>query len=418
MQPIQSPQHSAHLEDGKLLSRLVHSIGLSTFLADCWDRRSVFLGQAAVAAGLVPMDPPAFKRAACRAEPGSIAASYRHKGGLAETVISPDELDFFFDGGMTINLRQAHLCDAYLARLTTALKAETGHAGDVEAFVFWSPRGTGLDWHFDTGGSFVVQMSGSKRWRFGKTPEIQSPPSPVLAVDAPDYHLFHEWAEIHPPEASKTAEVILNPGDVLYLPGGTWHTASATSESGSLAVTLGFSPEPLYRIVAARIETILQAKTHWRRTPTKAQPGDIEPRFRDELHEAVEAAAAAIDREVTVPVHSPNVNTVESPETFITQDTTLAPTDILRCVPGRDDLGKQCLVVSAGYAAINMTIDAMPFVDALLTAPREFPAGEATSWGERSREWNDVQPILEVLIRRGILQVVPRSHEVSRLSEG
>jgi len=52
------------------------------------------------------------------------------------------------------------------------------------------------------------------------------------------------WVTVTPPDEASLSEVILNPGDILQLPKGTWHRAQASG--GSLGLTLAMeSASPL-----------------------------------------------------------------------------------------------------------------------------------------------------------------------------
>lgn len=110
------------------------------------------------------------------------------------------------------NLRQ--LCDdlAYVVGVLVQANAY----GSLQAL-----PGFGLHW--DDHDALVVQLSGAKTWMF-------SPPT----RDAP---LRGEEDLVPPPKSPLEHRVRLEPGDILFLPRGWWHEATATAET-SLHVTL------------------------------------------------------------------------------------------------------------------------------------------------------------------------------------
>ena len=96
---------------------------------------------------------------------------------------------------------------------------------------YYSPDGQGFGTHFDPQSVWVMQIEGRKRWHYstdrampfpndGKTAmELRPKGSPLLA------------------SAESMASVELQPGDVLYLPPGTWHRAEANGHSLALSVS-------------------------------------------------------------------------------------------------------------------------------------------------------------------------------------
>ncbi|HKT78662.1 MAG TPA: cupin domain-containing protein [Vicinamibacterales bacterium] len=96
----------------------------------------------------------------------------------------------------------------------------------VHTNVYCSPAGTqGFQCHFDLHEVFVLQVSGEKHWRMFR-PTTDAPLEGWRAEDSP-----HTSQEPY-------LDVVLRPGDVLYVPRGHWHYAVAT-ELTSLHVTVG-----------------------------------------------------------------------------------------------------------------------------------------------------------------------------------
>ena len=84
----------------------------------------------------------------------------------------------------------------------------------------------GLAPHYDDVELFVCHTEGRKLWR------IYEPASRFRLPSRPSGDLTP--AELGPP----VLEVVLAPGDVLYLPRGTIHAAEAVGEEGSCHVTI------------------------------------------------------------------------------------------------------------------------------------------------------------------------------------
>lgn len=87
------------------------------------------------------------------------------------------------------------------------------------------PGGQGFRAHYDTHDVLVLQVDGSKRWRFYDTPVIRPLESQRFDPDRVEV-------------GAQTRSFVLNPGDMAYVPRGLTHDAVATDET-SLHVTTG-----------------------------------------------------------------------------------------------------------------------------------------------------------------------------------
>lgn len=93
----------------------------------------------------------------------------------------------------------------------------------VNAYASWTPV-EGFGTHWDDHDVIVVQLHGAKRWRlFGPT---RCAP---LAVDT----------ETPQPPPEEPVDLVLRPGDLLYLPRGWWHAVTADQHTNSLHLTCG-----------------------------------------------------------------------------------------------------------------------------------------------------------------------------------
>jgi hypothetical protein len=148
--------------------------------------------------------------------------------GIADQV-SDDKLLGHFAAGATIVLQGLHRTWSPLIDFTQQLAEELGHPVQANAYV--TPRQSrGFDDHYDVHDVFVVQTSGEKQWR------LRPPVRPAPLRDDPwtDHRSAVEEAARHDP----AHEFTLQPGDVLYLPRGWIHSATALGGI-STHVTIG-----------------------------------------------------------------------------------------------------------------------------------------------------------------------------------
>jgi len=134
-----------------------------------------------------------------------------------------------FAGGATIVLQGLHRSWPPLRAFTRRLVAELGHPVQVNAYI--TPESErGFDAHYDVHDVFVLQVSGEKRW---------SVHAPVREHPRP----YEPWSQRRAAVQERAREkpvidVVLRPGDALYLPSGWLHSAVARSGT-SIHLTVG-----------------------------------------------------------------------------------------------------------------------------------------------------------------------------------
>jgi ribosomal protein L16 Arg81 hydroxylase len=142
-----------------------------------------------------------------------------------------------------------------LCAFLAAIKRQLGFSGNVSFNAYLSPPGSGFNWHFDSRIARTLQIEGTKRWRFSRTPAIAWPRAngSIRGNGVPQYA---------DPGVS-VDEAVLEPGDVLILPAGTWHEACA-GDGPSLALNLTFSPISYTALVRGLLDRVLTPEADWR----------------------------------------------------------------------------------------------------------------------------------------------------------
>jgi cupin superfamily protein len=158
--------------------------------------------------------------------------SFTAPGGIGASIgdqVSDDKLVQLFSGGATMVLQGLHRIWPPLVRFTQQLAADLGHPVQANAYVT-PPQSRGFDDHYDVHDVFVLQVEGEKRWR------IRRPVHPAPLRDQPwtDRREDVERASREEP----LLDVVLRPGDSLYLPRGYLHAAAALG-GVSTHLTLG-----------------------------------------------------------------------------------------------------------------------------------------------------------------------------------
>ncbi|RUL94892.1 cupin domain-containing protein [Verrucosispora sp. FIM060022] len=217
------------------------------------------------------------------AKDGQVLPAARYTGGggagaeIGDQVLDEKILQLYA-GGATLVLQGLHRNWPPLVDFTRELSLAVGQPLQVNAYLT-PPGSQGFATHYDTHDVFVLQVDGRKHWRIHP---------PVL----PDPLERQPWGG-RADEVTATAlgpaalDVVLEPGDALYLPRGWLHSAQA-QESSSLHLTVGIRALTRYALV----EELLALAPEDRRLRATlpfgidlADPEAIEP----ELTETVEA---------------------------------------------------------------------------------------------------------------------------------
>jgi hypothetical protein len=142
---------------------------------------------------------------------------------FAGTIDVPRALSAFASGA-TVVLQALHHTHPPLATFCRLLETELRQP--VQANAYFTPRDSqGLPVHHDTHDVFCLQVAGRKRWLVYE---------PVLELPLRDQRYRPELGEPGEP----VLDLVLEPGDTLYMPRGWLHQA-LTSDEDSLHLTIG-----------------------------------------------------------------------------------------------------------------------------------------------------------------------------------
>ena len=162
-----------------------------------------------------------------------------------------------FERGATIVLQGLHHNWQPLALFCRALETRIGHP--VQANAYYTPKSAqGLAVHHDTHDVFVLQVAGEKRWLVYE---------PVLELPLGDQRYSRELGEPGKP----ILDVMLRPGDTLYLPRG-WLHEGLTSRADSLHLTVGIKVYTWIDALEAAVATLADDVELRRAVPVDGEP--------------------------------------------------------------------------------------------------------------------------------------------------
>ncbi len=213
-------------------------------------------------------------------------------GGVGATVadqLSDDKLLRAFAEGATMVLQGLHRTWEPIIIFSQGLAAELGHAVQVNGYVT-PAQSQGFDDHYDVHDVFVLQIAGSKRWQV--RPPVH--PSPLRNQPWTD----HRDAIVRAARDAPELEVVLEPGDTLYLPRGWVHAATAMG-GVSTHLTMGVHTwtrhHLLEQVTAQAVAALSQAPEMRRSLDVGVDVGDPHG-LADDLHLIRDRLIEAVQR--------------------------------------------------------------------------------------------------------------------------
>ncbi len=169
----------------------------------------------------------------------SYRAAYRDGAGSGRTFFAPLEMARALrEAGMTLVWSDVQQGLPRVAELAGAIAKLVHARTPISIQCVISPDGQGFPWHYDCTHVIALQIRGAKRWWLGRK-RVESPPfhQQADAMDPGRHELLASLGlRYELPNDADADEVELSAGDILYLPPGTWHRASARGESTHLSV--------------------------------------------------------------------------------------------------------------------------------------------------------------------------------------
>jgi hypothetical protein len=275
-----------------LLARLVGPTPLDVFLDEILGRRFLHVpaSQGAHRAAILGPDPKAvilanYARLSPHIGHHALAPSSPPPTieALASAKAFAAKIDEFHARGYTVRVPSVRSLSSELDLTLRAIEAIFHQPATAEAF--WSRGDTRAPVHHDDYDLFVVQLVGRKKWRIATGPS----------------DLTNAWKTI--PDGPKTleahVEVVVEPGDLLYLPRGTTHAVDALAES--VHVSIGCTALTLREALIACVDQLSDLARPMRETVGARLGGQVHRnRFGplpDLVHTAARHVADACARE-------------------------------------------------------------------------------------------------------------------------
>ncbi|MDH6117000.1 hypothetical protein ABH930_000419 [Kitasatospora sp. GAS204A] len=152
------------------------------------------------------------------------SAPITNRRGVTWNRVHPAELHARLAEGASLVVDAIDAIHPPIGAAAEALERFVGTPVQTNAYASWTEH-EGFGRHWDDHDVVVVQQHGAKRWRLWE-PTRTAP-------------TFRDVESPEEPDGEPVADIVLNPGDVLYLPRGWWHTVTADQGTESLHLTFG-----------------------------------------------------------------------------------------------------------------------------------------------------------------------------------
>jgi hypothetical protein len=375
------------------LAALVDPLTPDAFLDEYWEQQSIHLPRPAGRPPGLGFGVREFSQTAALLPPGGISARFRRGEESRHIQVNAEQIEPLRAGGMSIHLHDLQRAHPGMALLLGRLRAELGFTGHLTCDAHLSSACAGHEPRLESHSVLHLQLGGSQTWAYGRGPALSGPPASVSAAGLGGFRLRFPWAAVPLPHEEKLRSSVLQPGDALYLPSGTWHEALATEHS--LGLSICFHGQSLHGIVAAALQDALRPHAVWRRTPRPAR--SMPPTLREHFAARASELRDLVGRQLTgdwLAAHCyPPVPTEEAP--VVAPDERLVAPRPLHHQPG---------VAEVRVDGVALPIEALLFAAHLVRA-LAFSAREAMTWPGMAQAYSagEVGRWLDALVTAGAL---------------
>jgi len=258
------------------LAPILAPLSVDTFIREHFGKRTLHVpGDPDKLSGWIDMD--LFERCvagASRNDPGPspiVERQLEHISanlppGTTTAVVFPDQVRFLRELGANVTVP----ADRFVVELATILKRDLIFPGKVCAQWWGSSKSHGYRTHFDDWSLMVFQVEGSKEWRVQAEAVLEWPMTGAGGVGPDGSPVYggsrNEWEyeDARPTRDGDFLSITMQPGDVLYVPAGAFHSTKTLSER-STALHFNFYALHLSEVIARFIEDSLMRNPAWRR---------------------------------------------------------------------------------------------------------------------------------------------------------
>ena len=316
------------------------------------------------------------------------------------------------NAGATICITNIHMADPSLAQWAQSIRTQLNFTGTVGVNCYVSPDGSGLPMHYDKRVATTLQIAGKKRWKFSVEPAKVWPNSNEVFQEGETGENVGKL-----PADMEFREVELNPGDLLCLPAGAWH--SARGMGFSLALNLYFAPRNLFDQFIPLLQNFATSNEYWRGGPPATlgkiqgkMPQTVSEYMRERLDEFHKMALEVINGPDTL-TESWLTSLIQAPSTGWQPVPMLPIPEVTTEQRFRVELSslrfvkfQNKLIVPCDNGLLRFPAVLEPVLKRLSTELSSFTIPEVLMWQEKpeSCSTNEMMSYLKILYQNGIIK--------------
>ncbi len=200
---------------------------------------------------------------------------------------SPHDARKLFASGMGLLFEEVQLHAPQLVAWLGAIRRDLGLSALTQqrCLVYATRAGNGTAPHFDQNVNLVLQLHGTKTWSLAPNTSVARPMTRYTIGQPLDPEL-QSYAKLPMPRAlpADRTDVVLEPGSVLFVPRGMWHSTHATTDALSLNFT--FTPPTWIDLFTAALRGRLAQSPDWRATALATSVATFDALLRGLAEEA------------------------------------------------------------------------------------------------------------------------------------
>lgn len=198
---------------------------------------------------------------------------------------TPHDSRKLFANKMGLLFNNAHEMSPVLTGWLNSLKDDLGLPNSTHArcMIYATPDGKGTAAHFDQNVNFVLQLHGIKRWWLAPNQNVLNPTQRHTIGQPLDPELASYISDEMPTSlpAHGRREFVLEPGSMLFVPRGYWHSTEARGEA--LALNFTFCQPTWVDLFTLALRSRLQLSPEWRELADGVRARNPERRALAEL---------------------------------------------------------------------------------------------------------------------------------------
>jgi 50S ribosomal protein L16 3-hydroxylase len=208
---------------------------------------------------------------------------------------TPQDARKLFATGMGLLFDDVHTIAPILARWLEAIRKDLGLSALTQGrcLVYATRDGKGTAPHFDQNVNFILQLHGTKTWWLAPNTHVSNPMTRYTIGQPIDPEL-RSYADDPLPVAmpDDRRAIVLEPGSLLFVPRGNWHSTEAAGDALSLNFT--YSAPTWIDVLTAALRGRLAQSAAWRMTALPASTAQLDALLRELADEVPQWTAAEI----------------------------------------------------------------------------------------------------------------------------